>query len=88
MYWMSDSTGQTGMATKLTCLIATSSNRPLPLAVPADVLDVLIENLYTDDATIIAECADAEKLCNILVVADQMLSVRLKQMCEVAIVAL
>ncbi|WAR08874.1 IBTK-like protein [Mya arenaria] len=34
--------------------IETSSNRPLPLAVPADVLDVLMEYLYTDDAKIIA----------------------------------
>ncbi|KAK3098977.1 hypothetical protein FSP39_024899 [Pinctada imbricata] len=66
----------------------TSNSQSLSLPVPGDILEVLIGYLYTDDASKVLESGNAELLCNVLVVADQMLVTRLKEMCETAITCL
>ncbi|XP_005101796.1 inhibitor of Bruton tyrosine kinase [Aplysia californica] len=57
----------------------------LTLPVSADVLEVLIDFLYTDEATELRDCVNEELLGNVLVVSDQLLAWRLKEMCEVAL---
>lgn len=68
--------------------VETSNTSPLSLPVPGDILEILIDFLYTDSSPIVEECTNAEFLCNILVCADQLLITRLKEMCEVSIATL
>ncbi|KAM8954443.1 inhibitor of Bruton tyrosine kinase [Pelodytes ibericus] len=57
----------------------------LEMPVPSDVLQVIIDYIYTDEALAVKESANVEFICNVLVMADQLLIVRLKEMCEVII---
>ncbi|XP_013381620.1 inhibitor of Bruton tyrosine kinase-like [Lingula anatina] len=68
--------------------VETSNTEALTLPVPGDILSVIIDYLYTDESAIISDTDNAELLCNILVVADQLLITRLRQMCEVALAQL
>lgn len=68
--------------------VETSNTTSLSLPVPGDILEILLEFLYTDTSPTVEDCTNAEFLCNILVAADQMLVTRLKEMCEVSIATL
>ncbi|KAL4233187.1 hypothetical protein ACF0H5_007871 [Mactra antiquata] len=66
----------------------TSTTSDLSLPVPGDILEILLDYLYTDESQVINGTQNVELLCNILVVADQMLVVRLKEICEASIAVL
>ncbi len=68
--------------------LQTCNSKALTLPIPGDILEVLLNFLYTDEAATVSACDDPEFLCNVLVVADQLLIGRLKDMCEVAITQL
>ncbi|XP_028578685.2 inhibitor of Bruton tyrosine kinase isoform X3 [Podarcis muralis] len=57
----------------------------LEMPFPSDILQVILDYIYTDEAVIVKESQNVEFICNILVVADQLLTLRLKEICEVAI---
>lgn len=65
--------------------IETSDTESLSLPIPGDILKVLLDYVYQDESTCVAESQDLELVCNVLVVADQLLVTRLKEMCEVAL---
>ncbi|BFZ09831.1 hypothetical protein BsWGS_12870 [Bradybaena similaris] len=65
--------------------IETFNTTTLTLPVAGDVLEVLVDYLYTDEACQLRDCTDEELLCNALIVSDQLLAWRLKEMCEVAL---
>ncbi|CAH1798653.1 unnamed protein product [Owenia fusiformis] len=65
--------------------VETSSSEALSLPVPGDILTVILDFLYTDDSAFVRKCEDAELICNILVVADQLLIGRLKDICEMVL---
>uniref|UniRef100_A0A8D2LZD8 Inhibitor of Bruton tyrosine kinase n=1 Tax=Varanus komodoensis TaxID=61221 RepID=A0A8D2LZD8_VARKO len=57
----------------------------LEMPFPSDILQVILDYIYTDEAVTIKEYQNVEFICNVLVVADQLLMLRLKEICEVAI---
>uniref|UniRef100_A0A8C8F0E7 BTB domain-containing protein n=1 Tax=Oncorhynchus tshawytscha TaxID=74940 RepID=A0A8C8F0E7_ONCTS len=57
----------------------------LEMPTSSDILQVILEYVYTDESPTIKESLNVEFVCNVLVVADQLLITRLKEMCEVAI---
>uniref|UniRef100_A0A6J0TZD0 Inhibitor of Bruton tyrosine kinase isoform X1 n=1 Tax=Pogona vitticeps TaxID=103695 RepID=A0A6J0TZD0_9SAUR len=57
----------------------------LEMPFPSDILQVILDYIYTDEAITIKESQNVEFICNVLVVADQLLMLRLKEICEVAI---
>ncbi|KAK2844181.1 hypothetical protein Q5P01_010840 [Channa striata] len=57
----------------------------LEMATSSDILQVILEYIYTDESPTIKESLNVEFVCNVLVVADQLLITRLKEMCEVVI---
>uniref|UniRef100_A0A4W3IIQ3 Inhibitor of Bruton tyrosine kinase n=1 Tax=Callorhinchus milii TaxID=7868 RepID=A0A4W3IIQ3_CALMI len=57
----------------------------LEMPIHSDILEVILDYIYTDEAPTVKECQNVEFICNVLVVADQLLITRLKEMCEVAI---
>ncbi|KAM4772213.1 inhibitor of Bruton tyrosine kinase [Rhinophrynus dorsalis] len=57
----------------------------LEMPIHSDVLQVIIDYIYTDEALSVKESANVEFICNVLVVADQLLIMRLKEICEVTI---
>ncbi|XP_056421935.1 inhibitor of Bruton tyrosine kinase isoform X2 [Hyla sarda] len=57
----------------------------LEMPVHSEVLQVIIDYIYTDEAPAVKESANVEFICNVLVMADQLLIVRLKEMCEVTL---
>ncbi|XP_075058792.1 inhibitor of Bruton tyrosine kinase [Mixophyes fleayi] len=57
----------------------------LEMPVHSDVLQVIIDYIYTDEAPAVKESSNVEFLCNVLVMADQLLIIRLKEICEVTI---
>uniref|UniRef100_A0A8B9SYT5 Inhibitor of Bruton tyrosine kinase n=1 Tax=Anas platyrhynchos TaxID=8839 RepID=A0A8B9SYT5_ANAPL len=57
----------------------------LEMPIHSDILQIIIDYLYTDEALAIKDSQNVEFICNVLVVADQLLISRLKEMCEVAI---
>ncbi|KAK3580483.1 hypothetical protein CHS0354_001084 [Potamilus streckersoni] len=63
----------------------TSASAALTLPIPGEILEILLDYLYTDEAPLVTSCGNADLLCNILIVADQMLVFRLKEICEVAL---
>ncbi|KAG7240618.1 hypothetical protein INR49_026673 [Caranx melampygus] len=63
---------------------ATSCNA-LEMPTSSEILHVIIEYIYTDESPTIKESLNVEFVCNVLVVADQLLITRLKEMCEVVI---
>ncbi|XP_067841019.1 inhibitor of Bruton tyrosine kinase isoform X1 [Heptranchias perlo] len=57
----------------------------LEMPIHSDILEVILDYIYTDEAPVVKESQDVEFICNVLVVADQLLISRLKEICEVAI---
>uniref|UniRef100_A0A8C5G593 BTB domain-containing protein n=1 Tax=Gouania willdenowi TaxID=441366 RepID=A0A8C5G593_GOUWI len=57
----------------------------LEMPTTAEILQVILEYIYTDDSPTIKESTNVEFVCNVLVVADQLLITRLKEICEVVI---
>ncbi|KAE8603105.1 hypothetical protein XENTR_v10014218 [Xenopus tropicalis] len=57
----------------------------LQMPIHSDVLQVILDYIYTDEALAVKESANVEFICNVLVMADQLLIVRLKEICEVTI---
>uniref|UniRef100_A0A8C8F0A5 BTB domain-containing protein n=1 Tax=Oncorhynchus tshawytscha TaxID=74940 RepID=A0A8C8F0A5_ONCTS len=65
--------------------IEATSCSALEMPTSSDILQVILEYVYTDESPTIKESLNVEFVCNVLVVADQLLITRLKEMCEVAI---
>lgn len=65
--------------------LESSSSTILNLPVPGQVMDILLQFLYTDEAPQIIDCCKEDLLCNLLIVSDQLLVTRLKEMCEIAL---
>uniref|UniRef100_A0A8C0GH88 Inhibitor of Bruton tyrosine kinase n=1 Tax=Chelonoidis abingdonii TaxID=106734 RepID=A0A8C0GH88_CHEAB len=57
----------------------------LEMPIHSDILQVILDYIYTDEAPAIKDSQNVEFICNVLVVADQLLVSRLKEICEVAI---
>eukprot|EP00090_Calanus_glacialis_P008375 TRINITY_DN16703_c0_g1_i1.p1 TRINITY_DN16703_c0_g1~~TRINITY_DN16703_c0_g1_i1.p1 ORF type:complete len:1265 (-),score=475.87 TRINITY_DN16703_c0_g1_i1:242-4036(-) len=60
----------------------TESCSSLSLPLPAITVQTVVDYLYRDDSAQVNKSEDIEFVCNILVVADQFLLSRLKQICE------
>uniref|UniRef100_A0A672ZKS7 BTB domain-containing protein n=1 Tax=Sphaeramia orbicularis TaxID=375764 RepID=A0A672ZKS7_9TELE len=65
--------------------IEATSCSALEMPTSSEVLQVILEYIYTDESPTIKESLNVEFVCNVLVVADQLLITRLKEICEVAI---
>ncbi|XP_075952524.1 inhibitor of Bruton tyrosine kinase [Anarhichas minor] len=65
--------------------IEATSCSALEMPISSEILQVILEYIYTDESHTIKESLNVEFVCNVLVVADQLLITRLKEMCEVAI---
>uniref|UniRef100_A0A3Q1FAY9 Inhibitor of Bruton agammaglobulinemia tyrosine kinase n=1 Tax=Acanthochromis polyacanthus TaxID=80966 RepID=A0A3Q1FAY9_9TELE len=65
--------------------IEATSCSALEMPTSSEILQVILEYIYTDEAPTIKESLNVEFVCNVLVVADQLLITRLKEMCEVVI---
>ncbi|KFO30398.1 Inhibitor of Bruton tyrosine kinase [Fukomys damarensis] len=65
--------------------IEASSCAALEMPIHSDILKVILDYLYTDEAVVIKESQDVDFICSVLVVADQLLITRLKEICEVAL---
>ncbi|KAM6185438.1 inhibitor of Bruton tyrosine kinase [Rhynchocyon petersi] len=65
--------------------IEASSCAALEMPIHSDILRVILDYLYTDEAVVIKESQNVDFICNVLVVADQFLITRLKEICEVAL---
>ncbi|XP_074647622.1 inhibitor of Bruton tyrosine kinase-like [Tubulanus polymorphus] len=61
-----------------------SNNETLKLPIPGRTLEIVIDYLYTDECSshLLKGHDEVELLCNVLVVADQLLLTRLKEICE------
>ncbi|XP_061845864.1 inhibitor of Bruton tyrosine kinase isoform X2 [Colius striatus] len=57
----------------------------LEMPIHSDILEIIIDYLYTDEAHAVKDSQNVEFICNVLVVADQLLISRLKEICELAI---
>uniref|UniRef100_A0A8C9V9U3 Inhibitor of Bruton tyrosine kinase n=1 Tax=Scleropages formosus TaxID=113540 RepID=A0A8C9V9U3_SCLFO len=57
----------------------------LVMPATAEVLQVILEYIYTDESPTVRESQNVEFVCNVLVMADQLLIPRLKEICEVSI---
>ncbi|KAM4865640.1 inhibitor of Bruton tyrosine kinase isoform 1-T2 [Thomomys bottae] len=57
----------------------------LGMPIHSEVLTVILDYLYTDEALLIKESPNVDFICSVLVVADQLLIIRLKEVCEVAL---
>jgi len=55
----------------------------LTLPIPAAIVEAVLDFLYRDSCAAVARSEDLEFVCNVLVVADQFLLTRLKELCEV-----
>ncbi|XP_014636567.1 PREDICTED: inhibitor of Bruton tyrosine kinase isoform X1 [Ceratotherium simum simum] len=65
--------------------IEASSCAALEMPIHSDILKVILDYLYTDEAVVIKESQNVDFVCSVLVVADQLLITRLKEICEVAL---
>ncbi|XP_034729824.1 inhibitor of Bruton tyrosine kinase [Etheostoma cragini] len=65
--------------------IEATSCTALEMPTSSEVLQAILEYIYTDECPTIRESLNVEFVCNVLVVADQLLITRLKEMCEVVI---
>ncbi|XP_062896415.1 inhibitor of Bruton tyrosine kinase isoform X2 [Mobula hypostoma] len=65
--------------------IEASTCTALEMPIHSDILEVILDYIYTDEAPTVKDSQDVEFICNVLVVADQFLIRRLKEICEVAI---
>ncbi|EPY87905.1 hypothetical protein CB1_000212019 [Camelus ferus] len=62
-----------------------SSCAALEMPIHSDILKVILDYLYTDEAVVVKESQNVDFVCSVLVVADQLLITRLKEICEVAL---
>lgn len=69
-------------------LFQTGASESISMPLPTSILTVILNYLYEDDTPKLWQCRDIEFLCNILVVADQFLIIRLREMCEKIIAGL
>lgn len=60
----------------------TESCSSLSLPLPVNTVQTVVDYLYRDESSQVVKSEDLEFICNILVVADQFLLSRLKQICE------
>ncbi|XP_028412320.1 inhibitor of Bruton tyrosine kinase-like [Dendronephthya gigantea] len=60
----------------------------LKMPIQSKFLEVIIEFLYTDDAPTVYGSNDLEFLGNILIISDQLLIIRLKEICEATLAKL
>uniref|UniRef100_A0A4W4HHR7 BTB domain-containing protein n=1 Tax=Electrophorus electricus TaxID=8005 RepID=A0A4W4HHR7_ELEEL len=74
-----------GNCVALFCPLQSTSCNALKMPTSAKVLQVILEYIYTDESPTVRESLSVEFVCNVLVVADQLLITRLKEMCEVAL---
>nr|XP_005596865.2 inhibitor of Bruton tyrosine kinase isoform X3 [Equus caballus] len=65
--------------------IEATSCAALEMPIHSDILKVILDYLYTDEAVVIKESQNVDFVCSVLVVADQLLITRLKEICEVAL---
>ncbi|XP_061572215.1 inhibitor of Bruton tyrosine kinase [Cololabis saira] len=65
--------------------IEATSCSALEMPTTSEILQVILKYIYTDESPTIKESLHVEFVCNVLVVADQLLITRLKEMCEVVI---
>ncbi|XP_045861265.1 inhibitor of Bruton tyrosine kinase isoform X3 [Meles meles] len=65
--------------------IEASTCTALEMPIHSDILKVILDYLYTDEAVVIKDSQNVDFVCSVLVVADQLLITRLKGMCEVAL---
>lgn len=65
--------------------IEATSCSALEMPTSSEILQAILEYIYTDESPTIKESLNVEFVCNVLVVADQLLITRLKEMCEVII---
>ncbi|XP_007090207.2 inhibitor of Bruton tyrosine kinase isoform X3 [Panthera tigris] len=65
--------------------IEASTCTALEMPIHSDILKVILDYLYTDEAMVIKESQNVDFICSVLVVADQLLITRLKGICEVAL---
>ncbi|XP_031178617.1 inhibitor of Bruton tyrosine kinase [Sander lucioperca] len=65
--------------------IEATSCTALEMPTSSEILQAILEYIYTDECPTIKESLNIEFVCNVLVVADQLLITRLKEMCEVVI---
>ncbi|XP_066558364.1 inhibitor of Bruton tyrosine kinase [Amia ocellicauda] len=65
--------------------IEATSCTALEMPIQSEILQVILDYVYTDECPTVKESFSVEFVCNVLVVADQLLIARLKEMCEVAI---
>ncbi|XP_050987197.1 inhibitor of Bruton tyrosine kinase isoform X1 [Labeo rohita] len=65
--------------------IEASSCTALDMPTTSEILQAILEYIYTDESPTVKESVNVEFVCNVLVVADQLLITRLKEICEVAI---
>lgn len=65
--------------------IEASSCAALEMPIQSEILKVILDYLYTDEAVVIKESQNVDFVCSVLVVADQLLITRLKEICEVAL---
>jgi len=54
----------------------------LKLPIPATIVEAILDFLYKDDCMAVVKSEDLDFVCNVLVVADQFLLIRLKEICE------
>jgi len=60
----------------------TESTSVLKLPIPTNIVEAVIDYLYRDDCMAVNKSEDLEFVTNVLVVADQFLIARLKEICE------
>ncbi|XP_054637532.1 inhibitor of Bruton tyrosine kinase isoform X1 [Dunckerocampus dactyliophorus] len=65
--------------------IEATSCSALEMPTSSEILQVILEYIYTDESPTIQGSLNVAFVCNVLVVADQLLILRLKEMCEVVI---
>jgi hypothetical protein len=65
-----------------------SGSISLSLPFPSHVLQVVIDFMYRDEAPSVNGCSDLHFAGSVLIAADQMLMIRLKEICEAAIARL
>uniref|UniRef100_A0A8C5AE70 Inhibitor of Bruton tyrosine kinase n=1 Tax=Gadus morhua TaxID=8049 RepID=A0A8C5AE70_GADMO len=65
--------------------VEAASCTALEMPTSSEILQVILEYVYTDESPTIKECLNVEFVCSVLVVADQLLITRLKEMSETAI---
>ncbi|XP_077606385.1 inhibitor of Bruton tyrosine kinase isoform X3 [Crocuta crocuta] len=65
--------------------IEASTCTALEMPIHSDILKVILDYLYTDEAVVIKESQNVDFVCSVLVVADQLLITRLKGICEVVL---